>query len=304
MTGNEPNILTWPKKIGQSRIVVQLTIEGEPVSKQRPRLGFTRRGRVYTPRQTKEAEDAIGWQIKSAHKELLVDPDHAFGVRLLFYQSNYQRRDLDNMTKLIFDACNGVVWEDDSQVIELISHVFRGNEISKTELCIYSLGFINKPTKICLACGRVFRTYPSWGNKAYCSRACQIAGTRTGLLKVCAQCGKTIYRHPYRLKAGVYFCSMECKHLYGTIELKCEWCSKEFRRPRSLVKRGRKFCSKECQAAFYRTQRAKNARGICIDCGAPTSKKKYKRCRACYSLLLSRKTDSIPETVIVLTDKR
>lgn len=141
-----PNILTWPKRIGNDRIRVHMILEGDPVSKQRPRLGFTRKGHAYTPRQTREAEDAIGWQIKLAHRELLVDPDHAFGVRLLFYQANHQRRDIDNMTKLIFDACNGLVWADDSQVVELISHVFRGAEKGQTELCIYSLGFINLPT--------------------------------------------------------------------------------------------------------------------------------------------------------------
>lgn len=296
--GFQPNILTWPRRIAKSRIAVHLTIDGEPVSKQRPRLGFTRKGRAYTPRQTREAEDAIGWQIKSAYRGLLVDPDHAFGIRLLFHQSNYQRRDIDNMTKLVFDACNGIVWADDSQVIELIAHVFRGDEHPCTELCIYSLGIFTIPTTTCLACGKKFRTYASWGKKVYCSRACQIAATRTGILKQCAQCGTTIYRAPHKLKAGQYFCSLECKHLYGTVEVTCEQCGKVFRRPRSRRKGGRQFCSKICQSNFYRNQHAKHAQGVCIDCGRPTSKKQYQRCRACNAV----KDTRAPLTIIELEE--
>jgi len=178
-SGPEPNILTWPKKIGQSRIRVHCTIEGEPISKQRPRMSKAKSGRVYTPRQTREAEEWIGWQIKAAYRELLLDSDTAFGVRVLFYQSDQQRRDLDNMIKLILDACTGLVWQDDSQVWEIIGHVFRGTGGDpKTELCVYSLGCLNYDTDVCLVCGKRFRTYESWRrqNRRYCSRACQICG--------------------------------------------------------------------------------------------------------------------------------
>jgi len=148
MNNYEPNILTWPKRISKARIRVHCTIDGEPISKQRPRMSRAKSGRVYTPKQTRESEEWIGWQIKAAHRELLPDSDTAFGVRVLFYQSNQQRRDLDNMVKLILDACTGLVWQDDSQVWEIIGHVFRDAGVAKTELCIYSLGALNYDTEV------------------------------------------------------------------------------------------------------------------------------------------------------------
>ena len=137
------NILVWPTRIAKSRIRVYLTILGEPISKQRPR--FTN-GRAYTPLKTREAEEWIGWQIKSAYPGLIPFPEYAFGVIRLFYQSNQQRRDLDNMVKLVLDACTGIVWNDDSQVTEIFCHVFRGETEPKTELRIYSLDYLNTPT--------------------------------------------------------------------------------------------------------------------------------------------------------------
>ncbi|MBA7630002.1 hypothetical protein ES703_37510 [subsurface metagenome] len=156
MIATQPNILTWPRRISKSRIRVHLTIPGEPISKQRPRFSINKNGRVYTPRQTRESEEWIGWQIKNAYQGLMPDVDYAFGVRIMFYQSNQQRRDLDNMTKLILDACTRVVWEDDSQVTEIIAHVFRGDDKPRTELCIYSLDYIIHMTSTCLACGKQF----------------------------------------------------------------------------------------------------------------------------------------------------
>ncbi len=288
MSPNAPNILTWPTRVRKASVMVQVVIKGDPVSKQRPRLAITRKGNVYTPRQTSEAEDAIGWQIKAAYRGMLADPDHAFGVRLIFYQATQQRRDLDNMTKLVFDACNGIVWADDSQVVEMIGHVFRGEEDPRTEICIYILGHLTVPTRKCLACGKVFRIYPSWVDKRYCSSACQKLGKRSGQLRQCAQCGNTIYREPHKLGVRTFLCSTECKRLYQTAELICVQCSKVFHRAKSLIKPGRAFCSKECQATYWRNTRAKRGRGVCLDCGRATSKKTYIRCRSCYAYYVSQ----------------
>lgn len=281
----EPNILTWPKRIGKARIRVHCTIEGEPISKQRPRFSTAKNGRVYTPKQTRESEEWIGWQIKAAHRELLPDSDTAFGVRVLFYQSNQQRRDLDNMIKLVLDACTGLVWQDDSQVWEIIGHVFRGEETPKTELCVYSLGVLNYDTEVCLACGKLFRTYRSWRRqgKRYCSRACQSSASRSGQMKPCANCGTMVYRAPYRLRTGRnVYCSAECKAQHTTDELTCEDCGRVFRRPHSLNKAGRKFCSIECQVNFWRKHKAKTTQGVCSICGGTTSKRSYSKCRPCF----------------------
>ena len=36
-----------------------------------------------------------------------------------FVLPDHRRRDLDNLNKAIFDSCNGIVFEDDSQVVDL-----------------------------------------------------------------------------------------------------------------------------------------------------------------------------------------
>ena len=274
------NILTWPRRIAKQRIVVHVILEGEPLSKQRPRFSTTKNGRVYTPRQTKDCEEWIGWQIKAAYRQLVCDDTHSFGVRVVYHQSSYQRRDIDNMTKLLFDACTGLVWKDDSQVDELIAHVFRGVDKPKTELCIYDLGITSRPATKCLLCGKAFRSYPSWKYKLYCSRKCQILATRTGEVVKCAHCGKDMYRTACQ-RRRVEFCSQECKSLHTTVEVACAYCGKTFRKPQSTLRGGRTYCSLECKASYWREHRAKAARGVCEKCGGPTSKKKYRLCMAC-----------------------
>jgi Holliday junction resolvase RusA-like endonuclease len=43
------------------------------------------------------------------------------GVELAFYQGTRARKDIDNMTKLVLDALNGVAWADDVQVSMLLA---------------------------------------------------------------------------------------------------------------------------------------------------------------------------------------
>jgi len=62
----------------------------------------------------------------------------------MFFTKTQQRRDIDNMTKLFFDACTGIVWGDDSQVHELICRVVRSDENPRTEVAIYRLPWMDK----------------------------------------------------------------------------------------------------------------------------------------------------------------
>lgn len=105
--------------------MINLFIDMKNTAKERPRFG--KNGVVYTPQKTKDAEDIIGWTLKSymqknnlkmsrqpVHIELAfleVRGDHA-----LPYPTRY---DLDNAVKTIMDALNGVVYLDDTQVISI-----------------------------------------------------------------------------------------------------------------------------------------------------------------------------------------
>ena len=103
--------------------VAVFTVPGEPVSKERPRLGAG--GRTYTPDKTKTAEEKIGWCFHAAVKGWKVDADSTFGVDLIFWNSTRHRRDIDNMCKTVLDGLNGLCWKDDWQVTEIqaVKHV-------------------------------------------------------------------------------------------------------------------------------------------------------------------------------------
>jgi crossover junction endodeoxyribonuclease RusA len=108
---------------------MRITIPGEPVPKQRPRLG--KNGTVYTPKQTRVAEDVIRWMLTSSH----VRPAEGdVAVFLDFSTSSRRRVDLDNLVKLVLDACNGLAWKDDSQVVLINARLERGSHTQRTIL--------------------------------------------------------------------------------------------------------------------------------------------------------------------------
>lgn len=104
-------------------------------AKQRPRLG--RGGNAYTPRETKRAEARVA----EAYRSLVGDVEPAPGYVPVKLEIVVRRRlpkrvpkrvvarrdlgkpDLDNVTKLVKDALNGVAWEDDCQVVD--EHAWR-----------------------------------------------------------------------------------------------------------------------------------------------------------------------------------
>ena len=108
---------------------------GEPVAKGRPR--FTRQGRAYTPAKTKTYEEEVALFAKAAMKDLepLKTPV-AVSVHATFpipqgyskkrrqacldgSERHLKRPDLDNIVKAITDGMNGVVYDDDSQIVRL-----------------------------------------------------------------------------------------------------------------------------------------------------------------------------------------
>lgn len=94
----------------------------EPVPKGRPR--FTRTGHAYTPAKTRKFEKEIKYlaQIKW-NRSPITGP---ISVELVFVmkrpnkpKKEYPRGDLDNFCKAVLDSCNGVIWNDDSQIVSI-----------------------------------------------------------------------------------------------------------------------------------------------------------------------------------------
>jgi len=124
--------------------MITLTIPGEPVAKGRPR--FSRRhGRAFTPAATRKAEETLAGRLMalvasqgyhSAGEELplrgAVRLEVTFDLpvpaswaawkreaALAGHVKPVARPDCDNYLKLFLDAANGVLWTDDSQVVEV-----------------------------------------------------------------------------------------------------------------------------------------------------------------------------------------
>lgn len=102
-----------------------------PVAKARARV--TSRG-SYTPKKTKDAEREIAYQIAQRIRGLKGFPlqgilELQLTFNLLKPKSCPKSRkyptvrpDLDNYVKLVKDACNGILWTDDAQIVTIFAH--------------------------------------------------------------------------------------------------------------------------------------------------------------------------------------
>jgi len=97
--------------------MIRITVPGRPVPKARPRLGVRgRKAYVYTPPETKEYENLVGWVARCAGCKPLNGP---LAVELhLFIRG--RSGDVDNYCKSILDGLNGIAYVDDDQVVELL----------------------------------------------------------------------------------------------------------------------------------------------------------------------------------------
>lgn len=101
-----------------------IVIPSRPVPKGRPRLG--RRGRVFTPVKTLEAEALVNGAWQMSDGPIFEGP---VWIRIEFTPTSMEitvgeselelsklRGDIDNYVKTIMDGLNGVAWADDKQV--------------------------------------------------------------------------------------------------------------------------------------------------------------------------------------------
>lgn len=116
-------------------MIITFDLPGKPHGKGRPRI--TRTGRAYTPEATREAEGYIRHQAAQAMTdievlrgavqawvEIEIEPPASFSKKrrtaaLAGEVFPTVKPDADNVIKAIFDACNGVVYLDDKQVVKL-----------------------------------------------------------------------------------------------------------------------------------------------------------------------------------------
>lgn len=113
---------------------IKFVINGEPASKGRPR--FSRHGGVYTPKDTRQAQQAMAWEIKKAMgSRMPLRGDVAVMANL--FVSDWER-DADNMLKLVLDAANRIAYDDDRQVALIVCRKLRSTA-PRIEVCIFGL---------------------------------------------------------------------------------------------------------------------------------------------------------------------
>lgn len=125
---------------------MQFTIPGKPEPQLRPRAVRMGNGiRMYDPKKTKDYKIFVSFIAKQHAPKILLEG--ALFVELKIYRQIPKRTskkdralmfegikrpitkpDTDNYTKAILDACNGIIYKDDSQVVKLIAHKYYSDD--------------------------------------------------------------------------------------------------------------------------------------------------------------------------------
>ena len=95
---------------------MKMTIDIEPKPAPRPRFGKC----AYMPAEYKSYKAAIGELVKLQCTTPLTDNlKMVMTFRRKFKINSRRYGDIDNLVKGVMDACNGILFNDDSQVVEL-----------------------------------------------------------------------------------------------------------------------------------------------------------------------------------------
>ena len=97
-------------------VVFSGQIAGEPFPAVRPRFD-SRTKRTHTDPAYRQALDVLEWEL-AAGRKVAHPTAEAVQVTVAFYRRTRGRVDVDNLLKTVLDAANGVLWLDDSQVVE------------------------------------------------------------------------------------------------------------------------------------------------------------------------------------------
>lgn len=111
-------------------------VMGKPQGKQRARR--SRYGHWYTPRQTVKYEQAVQAECLVVMTQKGIPKRQACSavVSVSCFFPDATRRDGDNVLKAVQDALNGVLWDDDSQVIEATVRTAIDRDLPRTEVAV------------------------------------------------------------------------------------------------------------------------------------------------------------------------
>lgn len=120
------------------------TIPVKPFAKQRPRV--TRFG-TFTPKETLAKEAEVRHALAD-HEPPMFEGAVRLDITFQFLRPKSApksrvyptvRPDIDNLIKTVCDACNGVLWKDDGQIVSVSAHK-RYHEREGIAICVQSEG--------------------------------------------------------------------------------------------------------------------------------------------------------------------
>ena len=134
---------------------INLTINGRPQGKARPRLG---KGRIYTPQQTLDYEALVGWTYKNKYNVDKMGTDNPLKMNIKAYfkipksetrpmkaylKDKYypHKPDSDNIAKIVMDGLNGLAYLDDNQVVSLNVEKWYTDEEERVEIEIEEISY-------------------------------------------------------------------------------------------------------------------------------------------------------------------
>lgn len=123
-------------------MIINFTIPGKPMGKQRPRV--TRTGHTYTPKETTQYENLVVMAFQDAAKpqgfiptdkplcmymSILMPIPASWSKKKHDKAKNGHLRpmvkpDFDNVVKIVSDALNGIAYRDDSQIVDAHIHKY------------------------------------------------------------------------------------------------------------------------------------------------------------------------------------
>lgn len=115
----------------------------QPIGKERARTQYTKHGyHTHTPQKTRDYEELVATLAMVAmHRQgiEMFPKQQPLSVSVIAYRDNAYRADIDNICKSVMDGMEGVVYHNDSQVLELYSRLYRKADDAKIEVTVKEL---------------------------------------------------------------------------------------------------------------------------------------------------------------------
>jgi Holliday junction resolvase RusA-like endonuclease len=125
-------------KIDPKSVRINLIFRGEPHAWQRPTNAKFGRWRIVDTAENVAAKEALVERFEWHHPKFAPISERRLGIQL-YFRTFYNSKDASNLQKLVEDAFNRKIWEDDRQIKETYVRVEVSNTNPFTQLVVYLL---------------------------------------------------------------------------------------------------------------------------------------------------------------------